>query len=51
MMVGDPRIPVDKVRKHVQEFLKVLPKTPEIKLAELKDSGGLYGSLVLIKQK
>jgi len=51
MIVGDPAIPIEKVREHVGRLIKVLPRIPEIKSAELKDDGGLIGGLILIKNK
>jgi len=49
MITGDPRIPFEKVVHHVQNFNQVFQKVPEIRMAELDQMGGLYGSLVLLK--
>lgn len=50
MIVGDPAIPVDKTEEYLREILKIFPKLPEIKKAELGEFGGLYGAMVLVKQ-
>lgn len=44
-------IPLDRVRKHLKKSLKIFPIIPQIKKAALGDLGGLYGALVLLKQK
>lgn len=51
MMVGKPAIPIDRVRDHINRHTKVYPTLPELKLATLKDIGGLYGACALIKMK
>lgn len=51
MITGDPAIPLEKTEDYLKEILKVFPNIPVIKKAELQDFGGLYGALVLIKQK
>ncbi len=50
MVVGDPAIPIDRIRHHVEKFANFLPHIPEIKKAELGAIGGIYGALVLSKQ-
>lgn len=50
MVVGDPVIPIDRIRYHVEKMTKILPFTPEIKKAELGAIGGIYGALALTKQ-
>lgn len=50
MIVGDPSISVPHVTKCVRDFLTIIPEIPEIKKAELKDFGGLYGAMVFINQ-
>lgn len=50
MITGDPAIPIDLVQRHVEEILHIFPSPPQIKKAELKDVGGLYGALVLAQQ-
>lgn len=51
MMIGDPAIPIDRVREKVLEILKIFPQIPEIALAGLGDYSTLYGALLNIKNK
>lgn len=44
-------IPLSMVKKNLKSILKVFPDIPKIKKAALGDLGGLYGALVLLKQK
>ena len=44
-------IPLDKVRGHLRKILKIFPAPPPIKKAALGDLGGLYGALILLKQR
>lgn len=48
MIVGDPAIPLDRVREHISRLLTIFPEAPPIKAAELDDFGGLYGALALL---
>ena len=50
MIVGDPRIKLADIQKHTQEILGDEMDCPLIKDAELGDSGGLYGAMVLLEQ-
>ena len=50
MVVGNPDIPIDRIRYHIQSLGSFLPKLPEIKKAELGDVGGIYGALALSNQ-
>jgi len=50
-IVGDPAIDVGETIGHLKKMLKIYPELPEIKEAELKDLGGLYGALELLSQK
>ena len=50
MVVGDPAIPIDRIRYHVERMTEILPFTPENKKAELGAIGGIYGALTLTKQ-
>ena len=50
MIVRDPGIPLDIIRTHFSRLVHIFPKKPELKKAELKDEGGLYGALVYVKQ-
>lgn len=45
MMVGHPSVPIDIVAKRLGELSNIFTTLPEIKLATLKDEGGLYGAL------
>jgi predicted NBD/HSP70 family sugar kinase len=49
MMVGDPRIPIEKVRKEVVKALDDVVPAPFITLATLGDLAGLHGALVMAK--
>lgn len=51
MVVGDPRIPLAPIRLHMNALLGGLMPCPPIFDATLKDEGGLYGAMALIKQK
>ena len=50
MVVGNPAIPIERIKSHVEEMTKILPFTPEIRKAELGAIGGIYGALALTKQ-
>lgn len=50
MIVGEPAIPIDRVRHYFEAALRIFPEKPEIKKAALKDVGGLHGALALLKQ-
>jgi len=49
MMVGDPSVPINSVTQRLSELSNIFTKLPEIKLAELKDEGGLYGALAHVR--
>ncbi|NLE07497.1 MAG: ROK family protein [Parcubacteria group bacterium] len=51
MITGNPSIPMEKTEEYLKEVLKIYPKLPIIKKADLGDFGGLYGALVLIKKQ
>ncbi|MDO8603819.1 MAG: ROK family protein [bacterium] len=44
-MMKEVGIPVEAVRKHLADILKIFPTAPQIEKAELDDFGGLYGAL------
>ena len=50
-MMKEVGIPVPAVKKYLTEILKIFPKIPEIKKAELADFGGLYGALSYTRLK
>ena len=49
MITGDPSISIEKTENYLKEILKIFPKLPAIRKAELGDFGGLYGALAFIK--
>ena len=51
MITGNPAILLSDIERHVNEIVNIFPKKPLFKMAELKDVGGLYGALALLKQK
>ena len=50
MIVGDPAILIDPIRKYTVEILDGFVECPYIAKAELGDDAGLYGGLALLKQ-
>lgn len=48
-MMKEVGIPIDAIRKHLAETLKIFPELPLIEKAELGDFGGLYGSLAFAR--
>ena len=50
MIVGDPRILREDIIKHTEEALNGFVPCPQILDATLKDEGGLYGGMALLKQ-
>lgn len=51
MIVGDPRILLEDIRRHTSESLAGVVACPNILDAELGDDGGLYGAMVLLQQR
>lgn len=51
MIVGDPAIPVDAIRKYTVESLRDIEPTPLITKAKLGDEAGLYGAMALCKKR
>lgn len=51
MIIGDPRIEIDAIRKHTVEVLDGLEPSPLITTAKLGDEAGLYGAMAIIKQQ
>jgi predicted NBD/HSP70 family sugar kinase len=49
MIVGDPSIPVDAIRKYTVESLDGFVASPLITMAELGDESGLYGAMSVLK--
>lgn len=50
MIIGDPAIPIDRIRAHLTDVLSY-PRMPELKLAALGDFGGIYGAMEYVKQR
>lgn len=50
MIIGDPKIPIEAIRKATVEVLDSFVECPYITTASLGDEAGLYGALALIKQ-
>lgn len=51
MVVGDPRIPLEAIKKHTVAVLNGFVPCPMILDASLKDDGGLYGAMAFLRQK
>lgn len=51
MIIGDPRIFLEPIKKYTTEVLDGLVPCPEIVDATLKDEGGLYGAMAILKLK
>jgi fructokinase len=51
MMMGDPKIPLEAVRKYTVETLNGFVECPFITLSSLGDEAGLYGAMAILKQK
>ena len=51
MIVGDPAISVDAIRKYTVEVIDGFVETPLIAKAELGDHAGLFGAMAILKQK
>jgi len=49
-MMQSSEISVEILKSNLKEILKIFPKIPEIKKAELGDLGGLHGALAYLKQ-
>lgn len=51
MILGDPRILLDDIRRHTEEALGEEMPCPLIKDGEFRDEAGLYGAMALLNQK
>ena len=51
MVVKKPGIPIERVRFHLKDVLKIFPEPPPLKKAMLGDIGGLHGALVFLRQQ
>lgn len=51
MIIGDPRIPLDDIRKATVEVLDGFTDCPFITTAALGDEAGLYGAMAILKKQ
>lgn len=51
MIVGNPAIPVDAIRKYTVEALDGFVTSPLITAAKLGDEAGLYGAMAILKKR
>lgn len=51
MIIGDPRIEIDTIRKYTVEALDGFVPAPLITTAKLGDEAGLYGGMALLKKR
>lgn len=51
MMIGDPAISLEAVLRELKERMRIFKSLPDIRLATLRDFGGLYGALALLEEK
>ncbi|MEN9921782.1 MAG: hypothetical protein RL097_58 [Candidatus Parcubacteria bacterium] len=51
MILGDPHISIDAIRKYTVEALGGFVPTPFITAAKLGDQAGLYGAMAILKQQ
>lgn len=51
MIIGDPRIEIDAIRKYTVAVLDGFVESPLITTAKLGDEAGLYGALAVLKQR
>jgi predicted NBD/HSP70 family sugar kinase len=51
MIIGDPKIEVDAIRKYTVEALDGFVVAPLITIAKLGDAAGLYGAMAVLKNR
>lgn len=51
MITGDPKIPIENIRRHTALVLGEDMEVPDIKAASLKDDSGLYGAMALLASR
>lgn len=51
MIIGDPRIEIDTIRKYTVQALDGFVETPLITTAKLGDEAGLYGGLAILSRR
>lgn len=49
-MMNKVGIPLSRVKLHLENILRIFPKKPKLVHSKLGDLGGLYGSMVYLKQ-
>lgn len=50
MILGEPAIPIERVRFHLKKALKIFSEPPPVEKSALGDSAGLYGASALLNQ-
>lgn len=50
MIIGDPRIEIDAIRKYTVQALDGFVPAPLITTAKLGDEAVLYGAMAIVKQ-
>jgi len=50
MIVGNPAIPMDRIKYYFEETCKIFAENPVIEKASLGDVGGLYGAMEYLRQ-
>ena len=50
MIWGNPAINIERVRYHLKNICTIFPELPVVTTAELKDTAGLQGALILAKR-
>jgi len=51
MILGDPKIPLEAIRKYTVESLDNFVECPFITTAAFRDEGGMYGAMAYLKDK
>jgi hypothetical protein len=51
MIIGDPRIEIDTIRKYTVQTLDGFVPTPFITTAKLGDEAGLYGAMAILQKR
>jgi predicted NBD/HSP70 family sugar kinase len=51
MILGDPKIEIDAIRKYTVEALNDFQSSPLITLSKLGDEAGLYGAMTILKNR
>lgn len=51
MIIGDPRIFLEPIKKYTEELLEGMMPCPNIVDATFKDDGGLYGAMAFLQDK